>query len=45
MILTGDTPKNLDLEGRTPTQKMQLIYRELYDPSYDDLVPGTSATK
>ena len=45
MILTGNTPKNLDLEGRTPTQKMQLIYKELYDPSYDDLVPGTSATK
>jgi len=42
MILTGNTPKNLDLEGRTNTQKMQLIYRELYDPSYDNLAPGAS---
>jgi hypothetical protein len=42
MILSGNTPKNLNLEGKTNTQKMQLIYKELYDSSYDNLAPGTS---
>lgn len=42
MILAGNTPKNLNLEGKTNTQKMQLIYKELYDSSYDNLAPGTS---